>query len=171
MSGHALPLLGVLYLLVLLGGGVRLCGSLGLVFKWLAGTMGHPWLCWQWPSTHVWSREWPYGRFGRILARCLWVFLLLESLVQFFLLRYPAQPVIFQIDWGMLWLGPRLGRFDGTRPHSDFHASSPASILFGLFMLWWGCRFALSGSQPCLAPSKSFCLTLPFASLRTLSLS
>ena len=39
---------------------------------------------------------------------------------------------------GSLWVGPRLGRFDGTRPKSDFDPSSPASILFGLFMLWWG---------------------------------
>ena len=35
---------------------------------------------------------------------------------------------------GSLWVGPRLGRFDGTRPKSDFDPSSPASILFGLFM-------------------------------------
>ncbi|CAK9081153.1 Putative ammonium transporter 3 [Durusdinium trenchii] len=40
---------------------------------------------------------------------------------------------------GIVCLGPRLGRFDGSRPGQEFHASSPASILFGLFMLWWGC--------------------------------
>ena len=39
---------------------------------------------------------------------------------------------------GVLWLGPRQGRFDGTRPAEDFRPSSPASILIGLFMLWWG---------------------------------
>eukprot|EP00438_Fugacium_kawagutii_P001121 Skav218112 [mRNA] locus=scaffold759:204027:222910:- [translate_table: standard] len=36
----------------------------------------------------------------------------------------------------ILWVGPRTGRFDGTRPAKDFAPSSPASILFGLFMLW-----------------------------------
>jgi Amt family ammonium transporter len=35
-------------------------------------------------------------------------------------------------------LGPRHGRFDGTRPASVFEPSSPSSMLFGLFMLWWG---------------------------------
>ena len=35
---------------------------------------------------------------------------------------------------GILCVGPRTGRFDGTRPKSDFAPSSPASILFGLFM-------------------------------------
>uniref|UniRef100_A0A7R9VS26 Ammonium transporter AmtB-like domain-containing protein n=1 Tax=Pseudictyota dubia TaxID=2749911 RepID=A0A7R9VS26_9STRA len=35
-------------------------------------------------------------------------------------------------------LGPRTGRFDGTRPRSDFRPVSHTSILFGLFMLWWG---------------------------------
>ena len=35
---------------------------------------------------------------------------------------------------GSLCVGPRVGRFDGTRPKSDFDPSSPASILFGLFM-------------------------------------
>ncbi|CAE7864984.1 amt-2 [Symbiodinium necroappetens] len=39
---------------------------------------------------------------------------------------------------GILWLGPRLGRFDGTRLSTDFKPSSPTTILFGLFMLWWG---------------------------------
>jgi len=38
----------------------------------------------------------------------------------------------------ILMLGPRTGRFDGTRPKSDFKPSSPVSMLFGLFMLWWG---------------------------------
>ncbi|KAL3937107.1 MAG: hypothetical protein SGBAC_007715 [Bacillariaceae sp.] len=38
----------------------------------------------------------------------------------------------------ILFVGPRRGRFDGTRPASDFEASSPTSMLFGLFMLWWG---------------------------------
>jgi len=35
-------------------------------------------------------------------------------------------------------LGPRTGRFDGTRPKSDFRPVSHTSMLFGLFMLWWG---------------------------------
>lgn len=39
---------------------------------------------------------------------------------------------------GVSMLGPRLGRFDDSRPPSDFKPSSPATILFGLFMLWWG---------------------------------
>jgi len=39
---------------------------------------------------------------------------------------------------GILWIGPRIGRFDGSRPAEDFLPSSNASILFGLFMLWWG---------------------------------
>jgi len=38
----------------------------------------------------------------------------------------------------ILFVGPRRGRFDGTRPGSDFEESSPTSMLFGLFMLWWG---------------------------------
>jgi len=38
----------------------------------------------------------------------------------------------------ILMLGPRAGRFDGTRPKSDFRPASPVSMLFGLFMLWWG---------------------------------
>jgi Amt family ammonium transporter len=38
----------------------------------------------------------------------------------------------------ILFVGPRRGRFDGTRPESDFEESSPTSMLFGLFMLWWG---------------------------------
>lgn len=38
-----------------------------------------------------------------------------------------------------VYLGPRYGRFDrGVRPPSDFKPSSPTSMLFGLFMLWWG---------------------------------
>uniref|UniRef100_A0A7R9ZE92 Ammonium transporter AmtB-like domain-containing protein n=1 Tax=Pseudictyota dubia TaxID=2749911 RepID=A0A7R9ZE92_9STRA len=36
------------------------------------------------------------------------------------------------------FLGPRRGRFDGTRPKSDFRPVSQSSMLFGLFMLWWG---------------------------------
>ncbi|CAE7942062.1 amt-3 [Symbiodinium sp. KB8] len=35
---------------------------------------------------------------------------------------------------GILWLGPRLGRFDGTRLSTDIKPSSPTTILFGLFM-------------------------------------
>ena len=38
----------------------------------------------------------------------------------------------------ILFLGPRKGRFDGSRPISDFFPSSPTSQVFGLFMLWWG---------------------------------
>ena len=38
----------------------------------------------------------------------------------------------------ILMVGPRTGRFDGSRPVSDFNPSSPSSQLFGLFMLWWG---------------------------------
>mmetsp|Transcript_18184 Transcript_18184/g.41786 ORF Transcript_18184/g.41786 Transcript_18184/m.41786 type:complete len:639 (+) Transcript_18184:179-2095(+) len=37
-----------------------------------------------------------------------------------------------------LFLGPRLGRFDGSRPISDFVPSSPASQCLGLLALWWG---------------------------------
>jgi len=37
-----------------------------------------------------------------------------------------------------LFLGPRMGRFDGTRPISDFFPSSPTSQCFGLLALWWG---------------------------------
>ena len=39
---------------------------------------------------------------------------------------------------GVLFLGPRKGRFDGTRPISDFFPTSPTSQCIGLFMLWWG---------------------------------
>lgn len=39
---------------------------------------------------------------------------------------------------GILCMGPRQGRFDGTRPAQEFTPSSPPSILIGLFMLWWG---------------------------------
>ena len=38
----------------------------------------------------------------------------------------------------ILMVGPRTGRFDESRPASDFQAASPTSQLFGLFMLWWG---------------------------------
>ena len=38
----------------------------------------------------------------------------------------------------ILFVGSRRGRFDGTRPESDFEESSPTSMFFGLFMLWWG---------------------------------
>mmetsp|Transcript_29686 Transcript_29686/g.71466 ORF Transcript_29686/g.71466 Transcript_29686/m.71466 type:complete len:275 (-) Transcript_29686:109-933(-) len=38
----------------------------------------------------------------------------------------------------ILFVGPRRGRFDGSRPESDFEESSPTSMLLGLFMLWWG---------------------------------
>jgi len=37
-----------------------------------------------------------------------------------------------------IFLGPRKGRFDGTRPISDFFPSSPTSQCFGLLSLWWG---------------------------------
>ena len=37
-------------------------------------------------------------------------------------------------------VGPRTGRFDGTRSEAEFAPSSPTNILFGLFMLWWGCE-------------------------------
>jgi len=39
---------------------------------------------------------------------------------------------------GILFVGPRTGRFDESRPKSDFYPASPTSQLFGLFMLWWG---------------------------------
>eukprot|EP00913_Durusdinium_trenchii_P022369 g21014.t1 len=39
---------------------------------------------------------------------------------------------------GILFIGPRLGRFDAQRPRTDFEPSSPPTVLFGLFMLWWG---------------------------------
>ena len=55
---------------------------------------------------------------------------------------------------GVLALGPRHGRFDGTRPAEDFRPSSPTSILIGLFMLWWGwigfncgSSFGITGSK------------------------
>jgi ammonium transporter len=38
----------------------------------------------------------------------------------------------------IIMVGPRKGRFDGTRPASDFAEGSPTSMLFGLFLLWWG---------------------------------
>lgn len=38
----------------------------------------------------------------------------------------------------ILYVGPRAGRFDGTRPATEFVASSPVSQIFGLFVLWWG---------------------------------
>jgi len=38
----------------------------------------------------------------------------------------------------ILFVGARHGRFDGSRPESDFAPSSQTSMLFGLFMLWWG---------------------------------
>jgi ammonium transporter len=38
----------------------------------------------------------------------------------------------------ILFVGPRLGRFDGKRQKSDFKPISPCSILLGLFILWWG---------------------------------
>ncbi|KAL7537793.1 hypothetical protein ACHAXR_008084 [Thalassiosira sp. AJA248-18] len=37
-----------------------------------------------------------------------------------------------------LFLGPRTGRFNGTRPISDFFPSSPSSQCLGLLALWWG---------------------------------
>jgi ammonium transporter len=39
---------------------------------------------------------------------------------------------------GIIMVGNRNHRFDGTRPASDFAEGSPTSMLFGLFMLWWG---------------------------------
>ena len=35
------------------------------------------------------------------------------------------------------FLGPRQGRFDGTRPESDFAESSPTNQLLGLLVLWF----------------------------------
>lgn len=37
-----------------------------------------------------------------------------------------------------LFLGPRTGRYDGTRPISDFFPSNPATQCLGLLALWWG---------------------------------
>ena len=37
----------------------------------------------------------------------------------------------------ILFVGPRKGRFDGTRPASDFVESSPTGQLFGLLILWF----------------------------------
>jgi len=37
----------------------------------------------------------------------------------------------------ILFLGPRKGRFDGTRPESDFAESSPTNQLLGLLILWF----------------------------------
>eukprot|EP00438_Fugacium_kawagutii_P024331 Skav216815 [mRNA] locus=scaffold135:139057:144474:- [translate_table: standard] len=56
---------------------------------------------------------------------------------------------------GISMLGPRLGRFDESRlvgpavPINDFKPSSPATILFGLFMLWWGWIGALTRCFNC----------------------
>jgi hypothetical protein len=38
----------------------------------------------------------------------------------------------------IIMAGPRHGRFDGIRPASVFEPSLPSSMLFGLFMMWWG---------------------------------
>lgn len=37
-----------------------------------------------------------------------------------------------------MFLGPRIGRFDGSRPITDFLPSSPSSQCLGLLVLWWG---------------------------------
>jgi len=37
-----------------------------------------------------------------------------------------------------LFLGPRTGRFDGTKPIMDFFPSSPTEQCIGLLCLWWG---------------------------------
>jgi len=37
----------------------------------------------------------------------------------------------------VIFLGPRKGRFDGTRPESDFAESSPTNQLLGLLILWF----------------------------------
>lgn len=56
----------------------------------------------------------------------------------------------------ILFVGPRRGRFDGTRPKSDFEESSPTSMLFGLFMLWWGWISFNCGSTFCITNDKWF---------------
>ena len=38
----------------------------------------------------------------------------------------------------ILFIGPRTGYFKRRRNRQDFAPASPASTLFGLFMLWWG---------------------------------
>ena len=55
---------------------------------------------------------------------------------------------------GIIMVGPRKGRFDASRPASDFAEGSPTSMLFGLFMLWWGwigfncgSSFGISGTR------------------------
>lgn len=53
---------------------------------------------------------------------------------------------------GILFVGPRTGRYDGSRPRSDFVPVSPTSTLFGLLILWWawlgfncGSSFGITG--------------------------
>lgn len=55
---------------------------------------------------------------------------------------------------GIIMVGARKGRFDANRPASDFAEGSPTSMLFGLFMLWWGwigfncgSSFGISGTR------------------------
>mmetsp|Transcript_16622 Transcript_16622/g.47711 ORF Transcript_16622/g.47711 Transcript_16622/m.47711 type:complete len:494 (+) Transcript_16622:65-1546(+) len=38
----------------------------------------------------------------------------------------------------IIFIGPRTGYFKRRRNRQDFAPASPASTLFGLFMLWWG---------------------------------
>ena len=34
-----------------------------------------------------------------------------------------------------LLLGPRIGKYDGTR---DYYMASPTNVVLGTFFLWWG---------------------------------
>ena len=54
----------------------------------------------------------------------------------------------------ILFIGPRTGYFKRRRNRQDFAPASPASTLFGLFMLWWGwigfncgSTFGITGSK------------------------
>ena len=40
-----------------------------------------------------------------------------------------------------------FGGFSISRPLNDFKPASPATILFGLFMLWWGWIGTLAWTQ------------------------
>ena len=55
---------------------------------------------------------------------------------------------------GILFIGPRTGYFKRRKNRQDFAPASPASTLFGLFMLWWGwigfncgSTFGITGSK------------------------
>ncbi|CAK8992034.1 unnamed protein product [Durusdinium trenchii] len=69
---------------------------------------------------------------------------------------------------GILFIGPRLGRFDAQRPRTDFEPSSPPTVLFGLFMLWWGWIGFNCGSS--FGITKSKWLVVIYRSAETLTI-